>query len=196
MRKYNYSLKEIIYNVYCLLITKIFYGSSRLIRQPIVIRGKKNIEFGKNLTTGRSCQLEVIGKNYKKKLIFGDNVNIGHNVRIQCAERVIIGSNVLIGSRVTIIDHSHGNYDSISGDSPLIPPNDRGIVSSGITIGKNVWIGDGAIIQKGVSIGEGSIIGANSVVTADVLPGSFMGGIPAKMIKYYDYKSNTWIKNA
>ena len=38
--------------------------------------------------------------------------------------------------------------------------------------------------MSGVHIGQGSVIAAGAVVTADVLPYTIVGGIPAKVIKY------------
>ena len=194
MRKSNYSINEKIYNAKCLLSTKLKYNKARLIRTPIFVRGKKYINFGSNLTTGRYSQIEVNGTHNEKVLVFGDNVNIGNMVKIQCYKRIEIGNNVLIGSRVTIIDHSHGTYSGELQDKPNTPPNLRKLSSSSIEIGNNVWIGDGAIIQQGVTIGSGSIIAANTVVTKDVPENVIVGGQPAKIIKRYDQKKKEWIR--
>ncbi len=197
MRKSNYGFCEIIKNCYFLIITKIFFKKSRLIRLPITIRGKKYIDFGENLTTGYYCRLEVngvFGKN-DKPLVFGKNVNIGDNVRISCCESVKIGDNVLMGSKVLIIDNSHGYYGELENNSlPQTPPNERELFCSPVAIGDNVWIGEGSVIQQGVRIGRGSIIAANSVVTHDVSEKSIYGGVPARMLKRFDEASGKWIK--
>lgn len=49
-------------------------------------------------------------------------------------------------------------------------------------IGDRVEIGAGAVIMGAVRIGEGAIIGANAVVCRDVVAGTIVGGIPARMI--------------
>ena len=54
----------------------------------------------------------------------------------------------------------------------------------GITIGNDVWIGDGAFIKNGVTIGDGAIIGARAVVTKDIPPYAIVVGVPAKILKY------------
>lgn len=192
MRKSNYSMFETLYNASCLIYTKLFYRKARLIRTPITIRGKKYIDFGINLTIGRNCQLEVNGSHDRCCLRFGKNVNMGHNVRIQCAEKIVIGDNVLMGSRITIIDNSHGTYVGEKQDAPSTPPNLRKLKTSPIEIGDNVWIGDGVIIQQGVTVGSGSIITANSVVTKDVPEGAIVGGAPTQVIKKYDYNTKEW----
>lgn len=194
MRKSNYSISEIIYNAKCVVETCLKYKDARLIRTPIAVRGKQYIDFGSNLTTGRNCQIEVNGDHDRKCLIFGRNVNIGNNVRIQCAEKITIGNNVLMGSRITIIDNSHGRYSGDEQDSPLTAPNERPLKTAPIVIGDNVWIGDGVIIQEGVTIGKGTVIGANSVVTCDLPENIIAGGIPAHVIKKYNKQTHSWEK--
>jgi chloramphenicol O-acetyltransferase type B len=57
-------------------------------------------------------------------------------------------------------------------------------VSKGnVTIGNDVWIGQGATILSGVNIGDGAVIAAGSVVTRGVSPYSIVGGNPAREIK-------------
>lgn len=188
----NYGIGEIVQNIGYVLKSRLFFRNVRLIRFPITIRGKKYIEFGKKLTTGRYCRIEVNGRHEGKRLIFGENDNIGDFVSIRCADRIKIGNNVLIGSKVLIIDHSHGTYCGEKQDSPNIPPNERLLSVDPITIGDNVWIGEASIIQKGVSIGEGSIIAANSVVTKNIPAGVIVGGSPAMVLKIYDQENKEW----
>ncbi|MBO2589704.1 CatB-related O-acetyltransferase [Shewanella algae] len=47
-----------------------------------------------------------------------------------------------------------------------------------------VWLCMRSMIMPGVTIGEGAIVAANSVVTHDVEPYSFVAGSPAKTVKY------------
>lgn len=55
-----------------------------------------------------------------------------------------------------------------------------------ITIGNDVWIGQGVSIvrKKGLVIGDGAVIGSGAVVTKSVPPYAIVGGVPAKIIKY------------
>lgn len=57
------------------------------------------------------------------------------------------------------------------------------IQSAPITIGNDVWIGNGAKVLKNVHVGDGAVIGAGAIVTKDVPPYAVVAGNPAKIIK-------------
>jgi maltose O-acetyltransferase len=42
----------------------------------------------------------------------------------------------------------------------------------------------GATLLAGVTVGRGAIVGAGAVVTQDVAPNTFVGGVPAKLIRH------------
>lgn len=191
-RKSNYGIFEVITNIIDLLISKCFFSSVRLIGLPFYVRGKKYIDFGKQIILGRYCRFDVLGTHESKILSFGDNVVVGDNVRISYIEKIRIGNNVLIGSRVLIIDNAHGKYDGQDADTPYTPPNIRTLQSEPIEVGDNVWIGEGAVIQKGVSIGSGCVIAANTVVTKDVPKNSIVAGLPGRIIKQFKESSGIW----
>lgn len=53
-----------------------------------------------------------------------------------------------------------------------------------VTIGNDVWIGQGAKIMGGINIGNGAVIGAGAIVTKDIPDYAIAVGVPAKVIKY------------
>lgn len=55
--------------------------------------------------------------------------------------------------------------------------------SARITIGNDVWIGDGSYISRGVTIGDGAVVAARTTVVKDVPPYTIVGGTPARVIK-------------
>lgn len=97
---------------------------------------------------------------------------INNDVRIYCFNSISIGEHVAIAEDVIIRD---------SDNHPI--NGDHANISKPIIIGDKVWIGMRATILKGVKIGDGAIIAAGAVVTKDVLPGTLVGGVPAKEIK-------------
>lgn len=56
-------------------------------------------------------------------------------------------------------------------------------VNGGVVVGDGVLIGTGAQILQYLRIGQGAIVGAGAVVTKDVLPGTTVVGIPAKIMR-------------
>jgi acetyltransferase-like isoleucine patch superfamily enzyme len=107
----------------------------------------------------------------------GDNCLLCPGVRIDSASRVKIGDNCMLaaGSYLTDADW-HDIYDRTRAVGTTRP----------VTLGENVWIGDGAIVCKGVTIGENSVIGAGSVVTQDIPPNVIAAGNPARVVKTLD----------
>lgn len=188
-----YSFREFLYLSLCLVLTKLFFPSARLIRFPIDVRGKKGISFGENLTTGYHCRLESFNTQNNKSLILGKNIQINDFVHINAVKQVKIGDNVLIASKVFITDLEHGSYLGDENDSlPETIVKDRPLSSKPVNIKNNVWIGELVSILPGVTIGENSIIGANSVVTKNIPANCIAVGNPAKVIKQFNFTTNRW----
>lgn len=71
-------------------------------------------------------------------------------------------------------------------------PKYRQLISKPVIIEKNVWIGEFVSILPGITIGEGSIIGSSAVVNKDIPPFCIAVGVPAKVIKRFDFQTNEW----
>lgn len=164
------------------LYTQFLFPRQRLIRFSCRIRGKNQIEFSHNFSTGVRCRIDVLNLTpyTKAKLILGENLRINDDVHIACCEKITIGNNVLIASKVFITDHNHGSSYPIE---LITPPYLRTIVTKPISIGDNVWIGENVVILPGVIIGRNTIIGASSVVTKNLPDNSICVGNPCKVIK-------------
>lgn len=177
--------------------TKLLFPKARLVRWPIEVRNKKYIDFGIGLTTGVGCRIEAypLNKEQRKCLFIGNNVEMNDHVHITAASEVRIGNDVLLASKIYISDCSHGSYSGNNeDDSPVIPPNERKLTAKPVVIGDKVWIGEFVSILPGVIIGEGSIIGTMSVVSRDIPPYCIAVGAPAKVIKKFNFDTQTWEK--
>jgi len=170
------NLKLILKNLIPSLITNIYY----IIKYKCLISRKAEIQLSKNLIIGKNTRISsyVKIKVANGILKIGENCTINSFCFIDADEGgLYIGDNVLIGPRVGI----HGsNYIYENKNIPIIF---QGVVSKGIHIEDDVWIGSNSTILDGVTIGKGSVIGAGSVVTRNVPPYSIAVGVPAKVIK-------------
>lgn len=92
------------------------------------------------------------------KLRCGNNVSIGHNVRIYT-------SSFNVGCFIT-----EGRKTDVLGD---------------IEIGDNVVIGANVFISPGTRIGSNVVVGANSFVRGDVPSNCSYGGVPGRVLRRY-----------
>ena len=112
---------------------------------------------------------------------YGSNIHIGEKVffNFNCVvldvALVTIGSRTMFGPNVQIYTATH--------------PIDFELRSSGVELGKSifigedVWVGGSAVICPGVTIGDRTIIGAGSVVTRDIPADVFAAGNPCRVIR-------------
>jgi len=192
----HYSFSDKVQLAWWLFRTKLIDKRARLFRFPLVIRGRKYIDFGERLTMGVGCRFDCFGgTNEDVKLHFGRDVQINDYVHIVAMDKIEIGDNVLMASHIFISDNSHGSYKCNFQDSdPMIPPTEREYVTAPIKIGNNVWIGEGVCIMPGVSIGDGCVIGAHSVVGKSIPGYTIAVGTPARVIKEYNFGTKHWEK--
>lgn len=161
------------------------------------LRGLSSIEMGEDLSAGEGLWLEALtsynDQRFLPKIVIGNHVRISHWVHIAATNFVEIGDDVLIGSKVIVTDHNHGHY-SREHTSPNMAPSLRPLDHDRrVVIGRNVWLGDGVVVTPGSSIGEGSVIGANSVVRGSIPPFTVAAGVPAKVLKTFDFNAQKWI---
>ena len=60
-----------------------------------------------------------------------------------------------------------------------------------VVIEDNVVMGANAVVIEGVHVGEGAVIAAGAVVTKDVAPHTMVAGVPARVIKKVDEKTES-----
>jgi acetyltransferase-like isoleucine patch superfamily enzyme len=119
----------------------------------------------------------------KRGVKIGKNVHIGPMVNIDDSypNFVIIEDGVSIAGLCFILTHNKPmHYHNHLSEAYLAP----------VIIKKNAWLAIGVIVLPGVTIGEGAIVAAGSVVSKNVPPNTFVGGIPAKVIKEFEMKDD------
>jgi acetyltransferase-like isoleucine patch superfamily enzyme len=177
---------------------KLHAPNFRTGRSPRLL-GLAHMRVGRNFSAGDHLWLEAVtsyaGQPHSPQLHIGNNVNLSDSVHIACLHRIHIGDGLLSGSRVLISDHTHGVYTGPNQSSPDIAPTRRPLSSPGeITIGHNVWLGDGVCVLAGAIIGDGAIIGANSIVRGAIPPATIAVGAPARVVRRWDASRSEWIK--
>ena len=139
---------------------------------------------------GHHARIEGIRKynarQFKPLIVLEDHVTIQQNLHLTCAEKITIGHNTAIAANVTITDINHP-YVNIT-----IPVEQQDIEVSPVCIGEDCKIYNNVVILPGVNIGKHVVIGANSVVNRDIPDYSVAVGIPAKVIKQYNFNTRSW----
>ncbi len=113
--------------------------------------------------------------DYGYNITIGDNFYSNHYLTILDCAKVEIGNNVFIGPNCNIYCAEH----------PLDKDERRkGLeFSKPVVIKDDVWIGGNVTIVSGVTIGSDCVIGANSTVTKSIPDNCVAVGSPCKIIK-------------
>ena len=150
----------------------------------------KYISLGKRCYIGYNVRIEGVSRYnnnyYTPQIIIGDCVSIQQNIHLTCANKVVIKDNTAIAANVTITDIDHPYIDI------NIPIERQDIIVKEVVIGEDCKIYNGAVILQNVHIGKHCVIGANSVVTKDIPDYCIATGVPAKIIKRYDFELKEW----
>ena len=124
-------------------------------------------------------------------MVLEDNVEIGHHSTIAAHHHIVIGKGVLTGPHVFIADYNHDYHDI---NLPIWKSGEFAEENSEVVIGEGSWLGTNVVVVGNVHIGKHCVIGANSVVTKDIPDYSVAAGIPAKVIKKYDFEKKEWVR--
>ena len=139
---------------------------------------RRNFNIGKKPTIAESVMIMRAHPELKtgSKISFGDYVRIGSHTFIDYTENVEVQDHVWFSEEVAVYTHDHSVV------TKELKKNQE-IVTTGLVIERDAWIGRRAIILNNVTkIGEGAIIGAGAIVTKNVEPYAIVAGNPAKKI--------------
>jgi acetyltransferase-like isoleucine patch superfamily enzyme len=108
------------------------------------------------------------GAEISDGVYIGDYALLGH---------VRIGQDSLIGSRTSLM--SGGQQHRLTAEGKWSATDSAALTT--ITVGNDVWIGEGAIIMA--DVGERSMVSAGAVVAAPIKAGIMVAGNPARFVR-------------
>jgi acetyltransferase-like isoleucine patch superfamily enzyme len=112
---------------------------------------------------------------------WGSGIRIGADCSLH--QYAMVQGGVTIGDQVRIGAHSMfiaTEHVFASRDEPICR---QGVVTRGITIASDVYVGSNVVVLDGVHVGEGAVLAAGAVVNRDVPAYCVVGGVPARVIK-------------
>ncbi len=136
----------------------------------------RNLQLGENVHLGKKGWFYIPLHNRTARIEIGAGTAIGDQFTISCNELIRIGKNCLMSYRISILDHDH-----ITGLG--VNPVTSGITKGEpIEIGDHTFVGTGVVIMRGVKIGRNCVINANSVVMRSFEDNCIINGSPAKIV--------------
>ena len=126
--------------------------------------------------TGQDCAFRVGRGSY-----------LGSHLTVLAGADITLGEEVLLASHVLLSSENHG-MDPESD----IPYMNQPLTCAPVSIGDGCWLGERVTVLPGVSIGRKCVIGAGAVVTRDIPDYCVAAGVPARVIKRYDFDAHRW----
>ncbi|MGM9886919.1 MAG: 2,3,4,5-tetrahydropyridine-2,6-dicarboxylate N-acetyltransferase [Lactococcus sp.] len=112
-------------------------------------------------------------------VMMGAIINIGAEI----GEGTMIDIGAVLGGRATVGKHAHIGAGAVL--AGVIEPAS----AEPVRIGDDVLVGANAVVIEGVQVGKGSVVAAGAIVTQDVPENVVVAGVPARIIKNIDEKT-------
>ena len=166
--------------------------------QPVLAAHKEEIQDFVVENDGRNSAIPLLDtKNINARIepgaIIRDDVEIGDNAVIMMGAIINIGAIIgegtmidmgaILGGRATVGKNSHIGAGAVL--AGVIEPAS----AEPVRIGDNVLVGANAVVIEGVQVGNGSVVAAGAIVTQDVPENVVVAGVPARIIKEIDEKT-------
>ncbi len=137
----------------------------------------RNLELGAKVGLGKRGWFYLPLHNRQAKIRIGSGTSVGNDFVITANHSVEIGRDCLLSYRVTVMDHAHVTGVGIAPVTSGLTPGQP------VSIGDKCFLGCNVVIMPGVKLGANCIVGANAVVTKSFAAGSVIAGAPAKLLR-------------
>ncbi len=114
-------------------------------------------------------------------IMMGAIINIGAVI----GEGTMIDMGAVLGGRATVGKRCHIGAGTVL--AGVIEPAS----ATPVIVEDDVMIGANAVVLEGVHVGERSVVAAGAVVVEDVPAGAVVAGVPARVIKQRDEKTDS-----
>jgi sugar O-acyltransferase (sialic acid O-acetyltransferase NeuD family) len=95
--------------------------------------------------------------------------------------QAVVNPGATLGAACIVNSGATVDHDCVLGDAVHVSPGAN--LAGNVRVGARTWIGIGACVRQGLTIGEDAIVGAGGVVVDDVISGTTVFGVPAKVHK-------------
>lgn len=168
-----------------------FSNNGGSLGRPYRVLYSRYVHVGERVRVKKHSRIECIpsfhGCKYSPQLVFEDGVIVGYNCTFFCTDLLTIGKNTILAGGCLVTTENHG-INPESGEPYHVQP----LKSAPVQIGQGCWLGQNVCVLPGVHIGDRCIIGANAVVNKDIPDYSIAVGVPARVIKIYNFDKHAW----
>lgn len=130
-------------------------------------------KIGSHSIISTTSHLSKLGVGLK----MGNNSSVGSFSYYGSSGGIEIGNDVIMGEYISFHSENHNFSDK----NRLI--REQGVVSEGIIIGNNIWVGAKVTFIDGCQVGDNSVVAAGAVVKGRFPANVVIGGVPAKILK-------------
>lgn len=172
----------------------VMIGDNVTIQHNVTVQGCVEIGSDSFIQSGTTIGVTGFGHYIEDGIYIAvphlGGVKIGRNVRIGSAVCICRGclSDTIIEDNVRIDNLCHVAHNDVIKKNSMVVAGS--MIGGSTTIGADTWIGLGTLIKDGTVIGERAYCGAGAVIVKDVPEEKVVVGVPAKVIRSRNMKTD------